>query len=48
MIERDKNGNILYYSMPYNIVIDNDNYRTDISTPKEYGQKLLNRKRGRK
>lgn len=46
MIDRDKNGNILYYPMPYNIVIDN--CRTDLLTPKEYGQKLLNRKRGRK
>lgn len=46
MIDRDENGNILYYPKPYDTVLAD--CRIDLSTPKEYGQKLLNRKRGRK
>ena len=46
MIDRDKNGNILYYPKPDYTTLDN--CRTDLLTPKEYGHKLLNRKRGRK
>lgn len=46
MIERDKDGNILYYQRPFEPIYHVD--RTDVSTPKQYGMKLLNRKRGRK
>lgn len=37
---------IKWHNKPY--MIAPADYITDLSTPKEYGQKLLNRKRGRK
>lgn len=37
---------INWYNKPY--MITPADFRTDLSTPKDYGQKLLNRKRGRK
>ena len=46
MIDRDKYGNIMYYSKLYTSDCDVD--RTDVSTPKQYGMWLLNRKRCRK
>lgn len=46
MIVRDENGNILYYPKPHDIILADCTIQ--VSTPKDYGQKLLNRKRGRK
>ena len=37
---------ILWYNKPFTITLDN--CITNLSTPKKYGQKLLNRKQGRK
>lgn len=47
MIYRDKDDYILYYSKLYDTAAYSVD-TTNVLTPKEYGQKLLNRKRGRK